>query len=307
MDDKPDDADDQQPSKGNTPMSLISKKRILVPIAPALVIALAALSLPQAADNTNAGPPTLQPSKAPQQKKAPAITRTLCKPIVIRGKGKAKPDDLAALRTGETTDTPARKGRKIDFRKKTAPYRLTQTEKLALVKSVQPTLLKMNSRLRSPQLDLSWQPLTLDPRSPWVEGKGYLEFTGASTVLYDPPPSFASFPPGSNPGSVSLFFKTSQTGMYLITAYIGFGLSGQFTMQVSSNSGTIVGPVSSTFGATTEVFPIIYTVSDTTTPWQNLVIQPTAPLVLPTGTTIPPGAAFWYLTSIDIQFLPQMQ
>ena len=282
-------------------MWLISQRKFLVPSAAAILAALALVTL------TPAAPPPNVPPTAPAKNNAAASTRTLPMPIVIRGKGKAKLSDFAAPTISATKDAPARNGVKLDFKKATPPARLTPAEKAGLVKSVQPALLKINSGFGALKIDLSAQPLTLTPSTPWVDGKASLEFaafgypgsfsvrhvlgTTAPEIIFD----VADPNAGKVTSEIELYFYAQQAGMYLITMNCSLNQTNPTTFGVTNDGGgTIESPTSSTIGAGGPVIvPIICLVSDVTSLWQGLYIQPSA-------------NTNWTFYSVDIQYLSGM-
>ena len=222
-------------------------------------------------------------------------------PIVIRGQGKAKLSDFAARTIRATNNAPAPKGAQLGVAKAAPPARLTQAEKADLVKSVQPTLLKINPKFKTTKLDPNSQPWTLTPRTPWVDGKGNVEFmagnnSGASSVYCDTtddPPQIYFETPGSIAADVrtqvNLFFYPKQAGMYLITFHCYLSPT---TMEVVTDSGTTEGPTSSTFANGPAIVPIVFIVSDVNN-WQLVGITPSPNTV-------------WEFYSVDIQYLSAM-
>ena len=276
-------------------MRLISQRKLLVLSAAAILAAVAMVTL------TPAAPPPKEPTKAQETTKAPASTRTLPTPIVIRGQGTAQPSDFTALKTTETKGPPAPKGGKLDVMTATPPAGLTPAEKGDLVKAVQAPLLKIYGGTHFPILDFTWQPLTLTPRTPWVDGKGNLHFsgnTGSGSLLVDfnvgLAPSLIRFysDPNSNGAAysgVDVSFQASQAGTYLITFHCFLSPT---TMEVVTD-GTTEGPTSSTFASGPAIVPILYIVSDLKKPWQHVGIRPSY-------------NTDWYFFSVDIQYLPAM-
>lgn len=249
----------------------ISERRLAVLIPAVIVASLAGV--------------TLTPAQ-PTDKKLP-------KPVVVNGKGKAKPRDFQAQQRNLGKVIPAHRVEKIDFKKIQGPQRLTQADKLSLLKSVLPILKKTFPTLTVEKADMGGSTFTLNPRTQWIDQKGYFDFSSCQGSILQDDPSFMGFRIIES-GAIDLFFNCSQAGTYLITFNLGFLQGGPLTIAVNCFSGSTSGPSQCIYNQTGPcTVPIFYTVTDTNLPWQHVQIQGNGP------------EGQWLFYSVDVQYVGQ--
>lgn len=258
----------------------ISKQRLLGPIAAVLVATLAAgNSIP-----------------AEDKKKTDVPNKALAKAVVVHGKGRRGPNDFPPLKILKTKNRPTfPEVSKTDYEKIQASRRqkLTHGEKVRLAKSVHTSLRKAMRDVNADNADFSASTLTLTARSPWVDDKGYIEFQNSGDQTLDGSPSWISAQ------SIDLKFKCPKAGIYLITFYLRTWFTdAAVTLTVAPGDGIVDGPASiaSPKGWNKElVFPVFYTVSDTTNPWHRVTLQ---------NTDLNQSFQF---ESVDVQYMGQKQ
>lgn len=265
----------------------IRQKRILLLLSAAVVAVLAMLSFAPA-----------QPEKKP----TPG-SRKLPKPIVILGKGTARPTRLGRPQEDGAKLTINKINLTFPDPKKLAAMRLqklSRPEKISLVRSIDKNVLNKIPKFNANIADFSANPISLDSMTPWIDQTAYLEYYDLMGTALDPGNpgnlQYFTFYPA---GALNIYFKPAQAGLYLITCNVAFGVPNHRLKVGNLQGGKVEGQSSMLFlVGDPSPFPIFYSVPDASNLWYALQVSDNSDDPKAKGDP-------WEVLSVEVQYIGQ--